>query len=163
MHVEEATAEDVGGFVELAAGVEHLFGPMVHEPAFHGAVRRSIARGSALIARDALGTSAGGLLFARHCRPTYVVRWLVVAADHRSRGLGQALVAHAFRRWVHPPCTVEVVAFGPDHPGARSRRFYERLGFDPAERADAGPDGGSRQVFRAHLEQLPAWATPGHR
>jgi predicted N-acetyltransferase YhbS len=44
-----------------------------------------------------------------------------------------------------------VVTFGADHPGAVSsgaRVFYERLGFSPAEAADPGPEGGSRQVYR---------------
>ncbi|MBE1584401.1 hypothetical protein ACFPOI_30465 [Nonomuraea angiospora] len=41
--------------------------------------------------------------------------------------------------------------FGADHPGAvasGARAFYERLGFTPAEAADPGPEGGSRQVYR---------------
>ena len=46
---------------------------------------------------------------------------------------------------------MEVVTFGADHPGATAsgaRAFYERLGFNPAEAAPAGPEGGSRQVYR---------------
>lgn len=49
------------------------------------------------------------------------------------------------------PGVVEVVTFGADHPGAAesgARVFYERLGFTPAEAAQPGPEGGSRQVFR---------------
>jgi predicted N-acetyltransferase YhbS len=49
------------------------------------------------------------------------------------------------------PATIEVVTFGPDHPGAvtsGARVFYERLGFTPAEATEPGPEGGSRQIYR---------------
>ena len=32
-----------------------------------------------------------------------------------------------------------------------ARVFYERLGFTPAEAAEPGPEGGSRQVYRLRL------------
>jgi GNAT superfamily N-acetyltransferase len=160
MNIEVATDADFDGFVKLAAEVEHLFGPMVNEVGFQDAVRRNISRGSALMARDSLGAAAGGLLFSHHRHPTCSVRWFVVAEDHRSRGLGEALLADAFLRWVLPPCTVEVVTFGADHPGARARTFFERVGFRAGEPADAGPEGGSRQVFRMQLAHLPYWVTP---
>lgn len=160
MDISVAVADDLSAFLELAAEVEHLFGPMVDDVDFHDAVRRNIARGTALLARDSLGRGAGGILFSAH-HPTYLVGWLVVANQHRSRGLGGALLAEAFRRWVQPSCTIEVVAFGPDHPGARSRRFYERLGFEAAEQAERGPEGGSRQVFRMSLARLPDWVVTG--
>lgn len=43
-----ASEDDFGAFIELAAEVVNLFGPMVSEPGFHAAVRRNISRGSAL-------------------------------------------------------------------------------------------------------------------
>ena len=49
------------------------------------------------------------------------------------------------------PGAVAVVTFGADHPGAAAsgaRVLYEQLGFAPAEAAEPGPEGGSRQVFR---------------
>ena len=118
MTIVLATDDDFGAFIELAGEVEDLFGPMVDEPAFHDAVRRNISRRSALLARDSLGTPGGGLLFSPHHHPTYAVRWFVVAKRYRSKGLGEALLAEAFCKWVKPPCTVEMVSFGPDHPGA---------------------------------------------
>jgi GNAT superfamily N-acetyltransferase len=156
-----ATEGDFGAFVGLAAEVEDLFGPMVGEPGFHDAVRRNISRRSAFLARGPRSTPAGGLLFSPHHHPIYVVGWFVVAERYRSKGLGKALLAEAFCKWVTPPCTVEAVTFGPDHPGARARRFYERLGFHGDELAEPGPEGGSRQVFRMSLDRLPGWAQ-GH-
>ena len=149
--VRSAVEADFDAFLALAAEVEDLFGPMVGDAGFHGAERKNIARESALVADD----GAGGLLFSPHrCS----IGWLVVVPAAPSRGLGQALLADAFRRWVRPPCAVEVVTFGSDHAGARSRSFYERLGFAPGELVPDGPEGGSRQVFRLELASRPAWA-----
>ena len=161
MAIVAATGSDFEAFLELASEVEDLFGAMVSEASFHDAVRRNILRGSALVARQPDGATVGALLFSRHRRPTYRVGWLVVARRHRSRGIGRTLLGEAFRRWVKPPCAIEVVTFGPDHPGAEFRGFYERLGFEPAELADGGPEDGSRQVFRLAMETLPAWAVCG--
>ncbi len=63
MNIGLATEGDFGAFVELAAEVEDLFGPMVGEPGFHDAVRRNISRRSAFLARGPRSTPAGGLLF----------------------------------------------------------------------------------------------------
>ena len=146
------------GFLALAAEVENWFGPMVDEPGFHQAVRTNIERRSALVATDDDDRVVGGLLFSHHKAPEYDIGWVVVTESARSVGVGAALLADAFRRWVRPPCTVNVVTFGLDHPGARSRGFYERLGFQPAEIVADGPEGGSRQRFQLPLDALPDWA-----
>ncbi|MFV2175268.1 GNAT family N-acetyltransferase [Actinomadura sp. LOL_016] len=83
--------------------------------------------------------------------PTHHVHWLVVSERARGQGIGRALIADAMRRFVQGPATIEVVTFGADHPGATesgARIFYERSGFTPAQAADPGPEGGSRQVYR---------------
>ncbi len=99
-------------FLALAAEVEHWFErPMVQEPGFHRAVRRNIARGSALVATNEDDIVIGGLLFSHANPPEYDVGWLVVSEAGRSQGVGQALLGHAFARWVAPPATVTVVPF----------------------------------------------------
>lgn len=158
--IVEATRGDFAAWLLLASEVEHLFGPMVHEPDFHRAVTNSIERSTALCARVDDGPPGsplvGGILFSpRH--PLYVIGWLAVASSARGRGLGKELVAEAVRRYVRCPCTIEVDTFGADHPGAGSRRFYEKLGFIAAETAPDGPEGGSRQMFRLLLSRPPAW------
>lgn len=158
MRVVAATESDFDRFLTLAAGVEELFGPMVDQPGFHEAIRKNIDRCSALIAIESDEEAIGGLLFSDHNAPNYDVGWLVVAEAKRSAGVGLALLAEAFRQWVRPPGVVSVVTFGVDHPGARSRHFYERLGFQAAEIVEDGPEGGSRQRFRLELHTLPAWA-----
>ncbi|MEU3564523.1 MULTISPECIES: GNAT family N-acetyltransferase [unclassified Kitasatospora] len=151
--VRPARPADLPGFLALAAEVEHWFGPMVAEPGFHRAVRGSIDGGLATVAEDGEGL-LGGLLFGAADPGPYHLHWLVVAGRARGTGVGRELVEDVLRRHVRGPATVEVVTFGPDHPGAvasGARVFYERLGFTPAEAAAPGPEGGSRQVYRLRV------------
>jgi GNAT superfamily N-acetyltransferase len=158
--VVTATDRDAAAWLELAASVEHLFGPMADEPGFQAVLARHLARGSALCVRRAGGPPGsaldGGILFS--ARPgTSVIGWLAVARARRGSGIGTSLVAEAFRRFLSFPCLVEVETFGPDHPGQRARRFYERLGFEAGALAEPGPEGGSRQWFLARYERPPDW------
>jgi ribosomal protein S18 acetylase RimI-like enzyme len=155
MTIRPAREQDVDGFLQLAAQVEQWFGPMVDDPGFHEAVRKNIRRSTALVA-TAPGSEQllGALLFGAKS-PVYHLHWLVVTATERGRGTGRALVEDAVRRFVRTPGTLEVVTFGPDHPGALTsgaRVFYERLGFTAAEPAEPGPEGGSRQVYRRAVD-----------
>jgi GNAT superfamily N-acetyltransferase len=150
MIVRLADEHDFPGFLVLAAQVECWFGPMVQDATFHDAVRKHIRRSAALVAISPGSELLGGLLFGTEA-PVYHARWLVVSDQARGQGVGRALMDDAMARWVRGPATVEVVTFGTDHPGAvrsGARAFYERLGFAPAEAADPGPEGGSRQVYR---------------
>lgn len=150
MIVRGAAEQDIDGFLGLAAQVEHWFGPMVDDPGFHEAVREHIGRSAALLAVSPSGDVLGGLLFGTG-GSVHHVHWLVVAEAARGAGVGRALMAEAMHRLPDGPATVEVITFGADHPGAvtsGARAFYEGLGFVPAEAAEPGPEGGSRQVFR---------------
>lgn len=147
--VRLAREQDLPGFLDLAAQVEHWFGPMVADPDFHSAVAQHIRRSTALVA-VAGPALLGGLLFGAQA-PTYHVHWLVVSEQARGKGAGRALMADAVRRFVQGPGSIEVVTFGADHPGAvasGARVFYESLGFTAAEATDPGPEGGSRQIYR---------------
>lgn len=166
--IRPAREDDLAGFLALASQVEHWFGPMVEEPGFHRAVNAHIRDGAALVAESA-GTAestapagepgiVGGLLFGA-APPTYHVHWLVAAELRRGEGVGRRLMADALRRYVTGPGAVQVVTFGPDHPGAvesGARVFYERLGFRPGEPTDPGPEGGSRQIYRLAVPAPPA-------
>jgi GNAT superfamily N-acetyltransferase len=160
MKVVTATGLDTAAWLELAASVEHLFGPMAREPGFHAALARNLARGTALCIRRGDGAAGtpldGGLLFSTRAGSP-AVGWLAVAEARRGRGVGTALMAEALRRFVSFPCVVEVETFGDDHPGRAARRFYERLGFEAGPAADPGPEGGSRQWFIARYERAPDW------
>ncbi|OKJ08357.1 GNAT family N-acetyltransferase [Kitasatospora sp. CB01950] len=149
VRVRTGRGGDAGALVRLAGQVEQWFGAMVDDPGFHEAVARQLARGTALVA-VAGERVVGGLLVGRR-PPVCHLHWLVVDEDVRGLGVGRALVAEALARCADGVETVEVVTFGADHPGAvvsGARVFYERLGFLPAEAAEPGPEGGSRQVYR---------------
>ncbi|KAB1945556.1 GNAT family N-acetyltransferase [Micromonospora sp. ALFpr18c] len=153
MIVRLAEEQDFPGFLALAAQVEHWLGPMVEDLGFHNAVTKQIRRSTALVAASPDSDLLGGLMFAAK-PPVHHVHWLVVSEKARGQGVGRALLSDAFRRFVRPPGSVEVVTFGADHPGAYvsgARVFYERLGFTASEAADPGPEGGSRQVYRLTL------------
>lgn len=154
LRVESAGYRDIPGWLGLAAEVEPLFGPMLDAPDFYRALLGQIERGTALCVREDDAPPGapllGGLLFSppRSGRPEAWIRWLAVAARGRRRGIGHLLVTHAIGL-VAPVATIAVVTFGEDNaPGRPARRFYERLGFVPAEPAPNGPEGGVRQVFR---------------
>jgi GNAT superfamily N-acetyltransferase len=151
--VRVAVAEegDFAAWLDLAAQVEHLFGPMVSDPRFHQALARNIARGTAFCVRqddDRPGSPLlGGLLFSPH-PPLYILGWLAVAEGQRRRGIGGLLTEHALSL-IEPPADVMVTTFGPGNPaGEPARAFYLEMGFRPAEMVEDGPEGGTRQVFR---------------
>ncbi|HYF62464.1 MAG TPA: GNAT family N-acetyltransferase [Herpetosiphonaceae bacterium] len=146
-----AQPEDCAAWLELAREVEPLFGPMVSDPGFHRALNNAIERGTAYCVRAENGEPGspiiGGMLFSAK-PPIYKIGWLAITSTQRGRGIGKALVAHAIRQ-VQPPAELRVTTFGPDiTEGQAARSLYMRLGFTPAEQAPAGPEGGSRQVFR---------------
>ena len=154
MHVVVAQEEDFAPWLDLAAEVEHLFGPLVNDPGFHQALEKNIARGTACCVRQGDGPPGtpliGGLLFSPH-PPRYTIGWLAVSERHRRRGVARLLVEHVLGLVV-PPAVVTVTTFGPGVPaGEPARRFYERMGFHAAEMALPGPEGGSRQVFHRIL------------
>jgi GNAT superfamily N-acetyltransferase len=151
-----AEQTDIPAWLALAAEVEPLFGPMVEEPGFMRALRRNIARGTALCVRTAHGPPGGGAAGTRLLGgllyspkpPVYTIGWLAVTSSHRRQGIGRALIERVFRL-AQLPAEFVVTTFGADRDeGASARRFYLEMGFYPAEPAPDGPEGGSRQIFR---------------
>ena len=152
MQVVLAQQADIGSWLDLAAEVEFLFGPMVADPAFHAALQRAIQRQAAFCVREQPGTPgstlAGALLFSASRAPHYKINWLAVGERWRRRGVAKELVVHC-TGLIQPPAELSVITFGADNQaGWPARRFYERMGFHAAEAAPAGPEGGSRQVYR---------------
>jgi GNAT superfamily N-acetyltransferase len=151
VHIVLAQLDDVPAWLQLAGEVEFLFGPLVHEPAFHRALHNNIARGTAFCVRETDGSTGspllGGLLFSPQ-PPMYKIGWLAVTNQYRRRGIGQCLVEFVIHR-VQPPAELVAITFGADvEAGHPARQFYTRMGFVAAEHAPNGPEGSSRQVFR---------------
>jgi ribosomal protein S18 acetylase RimI-like enzyme len=153
--VRQAIDQDIPAWLDLAAEVEPLFGPLVNDQFFLRALRRNVDRGSAFCVRRGDGPPgsplAGGLLWSAH-PPRYVIGWLAVAAAARRHGVGCALVDHVLSLVV-PPAEVSLTTFDDDVPeGEPAREFYMRLGFHPSEPAPVGPEGGSRRIWRRQVE-----------
>jgi ribosomal protein S18 acetylase RimI-like enzyme len=148
--VEPAELDDVAQWLLLAREVEPLFGETV-DRGFDRAIRANVERGSAFCVHDSASGLVGGLLFDRRGAPRYEITWLAVAARFRRQGVAEVMVRHVLAS-VMPPCVVDVVTFGRDHPGGRAARgLYEALGFAPAAIAPRGPEGGSRQVYTMRI------------
>jgi GNAT superfamily N-acetyltransferase len=157
MQVALAQMADIPAWLELAAEVEFLFGPMVDDPAFRDTLARNIGRHSAFCIREQADRPGapllGGLLFSATRTPHYAIGWLAVAQRWRRRGGARALVTHCFGL-IQPPAELTVVTFGADNVAGRAARdFYARMGFQAAEAAPNGPEGGTRQVYRRVFEE----------
>ena len=105
-----ATVDDLPSWMQLAAEVEPLFGPM---PDFEARVRRAIERRTALVIATG-NTVAGAALLSRPNQPHHI-HWLAVLSSQRRRGVGHALIAAIVDRW--PTETIEVVTFTADTAG----------------------------------------------
>lgn len=156
MNVTRAAHEDIEQWLQLAAEVEYLFGPMVDEPHFVEAVEKSIEMGRAFCIREKDGGPGarllGGVLFSSSNAPIYKIHWLSVSSRVRQQGVGSAILEHVLRM-VNPPAEVVVTTFGEDIPdGQPARNLYKKFGFVPLdESVPRGPEGGSRQKFKLSI------------
>lgn len=159
MRVDRATPADFAFWLTLAAEVEPIFGPMVRERAFHRALHKNIARGTAFCIRaDDAGPGSpllGGLLLSPR-PPQYEIAWLAVAERARRNGVGSALLEHVLGQ-IPSPAEVALITFadGQDPCMGAARAFYSRFGFVPAEAGPHNPSGLPTQVFRRILGEHP--------
>lgn len=142
MHVCKATALDIPQWLSLAAEVEHLFGPMTGEPAFHRAIQHAIDTGQAFCIRDHDGIPGTPLCGAIsvHVQDNRI-EWLAVASRCRGKGAGKALLLHALG---HLRCTqdITVQTFAAHVPeGIPARTLYLQCGFQDHHAAEMTPAG----------------------
>lgn len=87
--------------------------------------------------RDSNGTVVGAMLVDRHFPSTAEIHLIVVDRAHHGAGIGTVLVKaleHQLR--LDGVGLLEVKTLSADHPDpyyARTRHFYERMGFPPLE------------------------------
>jgi len=79
----------------------------------------------ALFAGDAVGYALGNVALTLYANgPVLELQELMVAPEHRGRGIGRRLVGAALERALAAGCTEATV------PTRRARDFYVRLGFE---------------------------------
>jgi ribosomal protein S18 acetylase RimI-like enzyme len=115
---------------QLIAALPDWFGI----PESNAAYARDLARLPSWLALRG-ETLLGAITLASHFPGSFEVHFLAVQPDQHRRGIGRTLVehleAHARRdggQWLH------VKTLGPSHPDpfyARTRAFYQALGFTP--------------------------------
>jgi len=158
MNVVSATIDDLNGWLELAAEVEYLFGPMVSDPKFIQAIEKNINQSSAFCVRENDGAPGsillGGILFSSVDLPSFKIGWLAVSSRARNKGIATELLKHVLKD-VIVPAEISVTTFGDDIPdGQPARRLYQKFGFVPQkEPIPNGPEGGSRQKFKLVITQ----------
>jgi ribosomal protein S18 acetylase RimI-like enzyme len=95
MMIRVAQLEDYLPWLNLAAEVEDLFGPMVGQPGFEDVLKKNFLRGTALCVREEDGPPGSALLgglFYSPKPPVYKISWLVVSQCCQRQGIGQGLV-----------------------------------------------------------------------
>lgn len=143
LKAESAAKSDIASWLELAAEVEPIFGPM---PGLEARLRRAIELDTALVVRDPREVVLGAALLS--ARPgSRRIRWLAVRSGSRRRGIATILMAEIMRRWPAPG-DLEVLTSGAQvADGEPARGLYQSLGFIPMEATLAGPGGTSRRGF----------------
>ena len=125
-----------GDVARLLAGVPEWFGREDANAAYVVDAREL----ETWTVRDARGVVVGVTLVARHFPHVAEVHLMVVERAHHGRGVGSAML-EAIERDARGGGVrlLEVKTLGPSHPDpgyARTRRFYEKMGFLALEETD---------------------------
>ncbi|MCX6123970.1 MAG: GNAT family N-acetyltransferase [Proteobacteria bacterium] len=132
-NIDIASETDFFAWLDIASEVEDLFGPMVHDPNFHRALERNIARGTAVCVRYVeTNKLVGGLLYSLK-ESILKINWLAVEKRHQGYGIARILIAHVLSK-SNGAKQVWVETFTENCArGAAARNLYLSFGFVPAE------------------------------
>jgi ribosomal protein S18 acetylase RimI-like enzyme len=159
VRVRTATVDDVDALIALLAGLNEL-GPVRGRAVarrgpdgFRGLCQRLIAdpEHRVVVATDETDTVVGAAVFGADTAgglldpPSVYVSHLLVAAEHRKRGAGRALVAAA--AGYADELGVDSVVVGVAPTGRDANRFYARLGFAPLVTRRIAPVAALRRAL----------------
>lgn len=117
---------DCEAWLEIAAEVEPLFGPMVDSPEFRQGIQACIDSGEAYGVEHGAREIAGIVAMSRTSNE---IVWLAVKKNQRGRGYGALLVEKAVAL-LEKQGEIHVQTFASDSPeGAGARAIYRRYGF----------------------------------
>lgn len=147
MNVHPAALSDFDALISLAGEVEHLFGPMAEEEAFHNALKSAISDGLVYCIRDNGGDSPalGGIVISKTANE---ILWFAVSAHRQNRGYGRTLLAFALGR-LDSRRDIRVQTFDASVPdGIPARRLYMNSGFSDHEEGGPNPAGIPTVIMR---------------
>ena len=133
---------DYDAWLKLAGEVEPLFGPMVNEAEFQQGLKQAIQQQQALCIRPENGSSltalSGGVIISEKDNE---ILWLAVAANQRTRGMGNLLLSAALER-LDQNRPITVITFDESvTEGIPARRLYQKYGFRDVSKGALNPAG----------------------
>jgi len=112
------------------------------------------------VAVDEDGLTIGVALISRHFEESAELTLIATHADHRSSGVGRALIRSAEQHLREDGCRyLEVHTVGPsfDHAGyAATRAFYRAVGFSPMHEFEGLDWDGPTLIMIKHLSAASA-------
>ncbi|MDR1599303.1 MAG: GNAT family N-acetyltransferase [Oscillospiraceae bacterium] len=141
MTIRFAVPSDLPAWFALATEASPIFrhpADMGDDPDFIAYARSKTGKNEALTAVDETGSHMGFIGFSHNNNR---ITWFGVFADHRRKGVGEALLTKALAELDHSkPITVETYPEGYV-PGVPAKRLYRKAGFTETESGLVGPHG----------------------
>lgn len=136
--IRKLTESDIEAWLQLAAEVEHLFGDMVGDEGFHGAMEECIRNGNALCVDEDTSGPAGIIAFDPGGNE---ILWFAVGAELRGKGFGKQLLESALSE-LDATKPVFVQTFSPGiAEGHAARALYIQSGFADHREGGLNPAG----------------------
>lgn len=140
IEVDYARDEDIVGWIELAAEVAHLFGPLDTRE-FRASLERAVAGRRAFCIRERNGDDVKLIGAISVSYADNAIEWLAVARSFRGMGYGEALLDFAMARLDRSRIiTVQTFDQGTEE-GRVARRIYEKHGFIETQSVGVNPAG----------------------
>ena len=128
--------DDFNAWLEIAAEVEDLFGPMVEIKEFRDAISECIINNNAYCAENSTGETAGIIAINREKNE---IEWLAVRQKERGKGYSNLLMEKAISEMVsHGPIYVQTFS-GEIEEGKSARSLYFKYGFKDLRPAGKNP------------------------
>lgn len=130
--------KDMDVWLEIAAEVQSLFGPMIDNPEFHQAIEKCIDEKEVMGVCNESGNVEGIVAISK---TENEIIWLAVRNRSRGRGYGEALIKKAIEM-LDSNRPIFVQTFSKGHAlGDISRRLYSKFGFIDEKKAGKNPAG----------------------
>lgn len=136
--IRQLNEKDYTAWLELAAEVESLFGPMIQDKEFQEGIKACIKAGDSYCKLNDEGIVAGIIAIDRIHNE---ISWLAVGKQHRGEGYGDCLIKKAIEELIING-DVYVQTFSAEYEtGKPARKLYLNNGFVDYKKAGKNPAG----------------------